>query len=267
MADVFMPHPLSPDYLANSNGNIIKKLKNSHKVLKGCVTCEGYINLHIMNKTIRKHRFVYECWKGLIPEGMQIDHIDGNPSNNKLSNLQALSPQEHSRKTREQNLFVVYPNRRRPLQRIHPDGTVDFFENLDNACLKTGIRRDTLLACLCGQLRSHRGCTWQYTAPVVIEGEIWCSLYGRQYNQLQVSSKGRIRFQSGRVSYGFLAQGYQAVRLDRRYKVHRLICLAFHGHPPSSEYSSVDHIDNTPSNNCIENLRWATMKMQNNNKR
>ena len=39
------------------------------------------------------HRIVWEAFNGPIQEGMEIDHIDGNPSNNRLENLRAVSHQ------------------------------------------------------------------------------------------------------------------------------------------------------------------------------
>lgn len=268
MADIFLPHPNHPKYLSNINGVVMKTLKKSFRIMDGSCNIEGYLNVNINGKLKRRHRFVYECWRGIIPDGLQIDHVDGDKANNKLDNLQALTPQEHRHKTvRQQIKKIVVSARNRPLQCTFPDGSSTTYESVTAACGATGIRRDAILRCLCDRTL-HRQCTWQWSAPTVIEGEVWCSLYGEHYSHLQVSSKGRIKFRSGRVSFGFSSQGYQAVSVGgKRYKVHRLICLAFNGLPPSPEHDTVDHIDMVKTNNCIENLRWATMKMQNNNKR
>ena len=42
------------------------------------------------------HRLVYTAFNGPIPEGMQIDHIDGDKTNNNLRNLRAVTPRENS---------------------------------------------------------------------------------------------------------------------------------------------------------------------------
>ncbi len=39
--------------------------------------------------------------------------------------------------------------------------------------------------------------------------------------------------------------------------VHRLVCEAFHGPPPTPEHE-VAHFDGDGANNCADNLRWAT---------
>lgn len=52
----------------------------------------GYLRL---NSIISIHRLVWETFKGEIPEGMVIDHIDGNRSNNSLSNLRLVTQSEN----------------------------------------------------------------------------------------------------------------------------------------------------------------------------
>lgn len=57
----------------------------------------GYA-IRICNLTRNKlllHRVVYELAHGPIPAGLQIDHIDGNRSNNFLANLRLVTHQEN----------------------------------------------------------------------------------------------------------------------------------------------------------------------------
>lgn len=66
--------------------------------------------------------------------------------------------------------------------------------------------------------------------------------------------------------------GYPCCRLHtgdggiEYHRVHRLVCLAFHGHPPT-EHHVVAHGDGTRANNIPSNLRWATLKENTNDRR
>ena len=42
------------------------------------------------------HRVVWEAFKGPIPKGWHVDHRDRNPSNNKLSNLKAMTAKDNT---------------------------------------------------------------------------------------------------------------------------------------------------------------------------
>jgi hypothetical protein len=60
--------------------------------------------------------------------------------------------------------------------------------------------------------------------------------------------------------------GYWQVRLSlskrtRAYRVHWLVCVAFHGKPKPGEQAS--HLDGDKNNNCADNLRWMSPKANN----
>ena len=61
----------------------------------------GYYYVNVRGKTYLAHRIIWEMEIGQIPEGMWIDHIDGDKGNNCLSNLRL--------STRSQNLANVPP--------------------------------------------------------------------------------------------------------------------------------------------------------------
>jgi len=48
---------------------------------------KGYIRVKISGKRYYAHRIIWEMFHEAIPEGIQIDHIDGDPYNNRIENL------------------------------------------------------------------------------------------------------------------------------------------------------------------------------------
>jgi hypothetical protein len=55
----------------------------------------GYLQVGVHGISKRAHRLVWEHCKGLIPDGLEIDHKDDNRTNNKIENLQLLTHQEN----------------------------------------------------------------------------------------------------------------------------------------------------------------------------
>lgn len=94
----------------------------------------------------------------------------------------------------------------------------------------------------------------------------WRPVAGFPYD---VSSDGRVRratggsnnAKPGRVLKGYTDKnGYVIVALSKEgkvhyRKVHRLVCVAFHG---TSQLPEVRHLDGNPANNHQHNLAWGT---------
>lgn len=106
------------------------------------------------------------------------------------------------------------------------------------------------------------------------EEEIWKSIIGYE-GLYEVSNVGRVRsidrivFQQGRnqkyrgkiMSPYLNNTGYFCVRLSknnkkRTFTIHRLVATAFIPNP--NNYPCVNHKDETPKNNNVENLEWCT---------
>jgi hypothetical protein len=66
---------------------------NNAKVRAGNVKPNGYRRVIINGVSYQEHRIIYKLIFGAEP-GTSVDHIDGNPSNNKAKNLRAASHTE-----------------------------------------------------------------------------------------------------------------------------------------------------------------------------
>lgn len=86
-------------------------------ILKAFPDKDGYLKVvvhhHKKSHNFILHRVIYESFVGLIPEGMTIDHIDGDKLNNNVRNLQLLTPEENAVKGNSQNWDMISPDGKR----------------------------------------------------------------------------------------------------------------------------------------------------------
>ena len=84
-------------------------LYDEPKELKG-TELNGYKVVSIRNGgtklQCRVHRIIWISQNGIIPEGYCIDHINNDKQDNRISNLQLLTPQENSHKAKEDGLYL-----------------------------------------------------------------------------------------------------------------------------------------------------------------
>lgn len=87
-------------YYISEEGEIISNYKDKPKKMASSVTHDGYIRIELKYEKgkARKflvHRLVYQAFVGKLKEGLVIDHIDGNRSNNHCTNLRLCTQKEN----------------------------------------------------------------------------------------------------------------------------------------------------------------------------
>lgn len=106
--------------------------------------------------------------------------------------------------------------------------------------------------------------------PVASKEGLMASSHGRVMlpQSVIVMPNGGLKLIKPRPSFGFKTKAskgasHSSLNVQSRkfgnVKVHRAVCEAFHGPPPSKK-SVVIHIDENSLNNLPENLRWGTQK-------
>jgi len=101
----------------------------------GTITQRGYIHAKINNKTYQAHRLIYIWHNGDIPEGLQIDHINGVKDDNRIENLRLVTNQENQFNTQAKGYYWDKPKSKFRTQitldgkRIH----IGYFNNENDA--------------------------------------------------------------------------------------------------------------------------------------
>ncbi len=102
---------------------------------------------------------------------------------------------------------------------------------------------------------------WAYN-PDVCDGEVWKPVVGYE-GLYEVSNFGRVRKLEYRLMSGHNHKGYVRVNLTKDGEkksvfVHRLVAEAFLPNPDS--YPIINHKDERPGNNRVDNLEWCDHK-------
>lgn len=153
--------------LNNMEGRIDKSQRfyKAHFVKQFFTQRYWYANLthNGIRKDYRVHRLVYRTYKGDIPVGMVIDHIDGNTRNNNIDNLRCVTISENCR-----NPNTKYKVSKTVLQ-IDPKTKeiIAKFKSISDAEVAMGRNYSPCMAshigdCCKGNRRTAHGFIWQY---------------------------------------------------------------------------------------------------------
>ena len=208
------------------------------------------------------------------PDGStwQVHHRDGNKANNRLDNLEYVTP--------SQNAIASYASQSRRcggaqqsipvMWRAVGSQSWTASPSITQAAQELGVSRGSV-SNASRQGKAVKGYEFQLadnreTGP--LEGEDWQQMYdpvsGLKVPGRMVSSFGRIKSKTGLVSWGCLEKsGYYRTAISlssskRVERVHRLVTFAFLGPPPSQHRTHVNHKDLDKGNNAAENLEYVT---------
>jgi hypothetical protein len=150
------------DYLVSSDGEVYRKVTNGKKVLKKYKRNGGYEYVAIISNGKRKkfsvHRIVCQAFHSKPFDKFEVNHIDGNPSNNKAENLEWVSASENQLHSRyilgNQTGFKDKP--------IICLDTGEMFVSTRDAWRKTGISYCHISECASGKRKTAGGRRWGY---------------------------------------------------------------------------------------------------------
>ena len=125
------------DYFSYGGGQLYWKVQLSSRGVKGTAAGHlhkqtGYVRVGVCGKQYGVHRIVWElCHNKFIPLGYQIDHIDGDRSNNDIDNLRLVTSQQNKWNLKECKGWVYADGNYQA--RIKLNGKVIVLGHFDNA--------------------------------------------------------------------------------------------------------------------------------------
>lgn len=160
-----------------SNLGRVRSLKVGNiKNLKPRIITGGYFQVGLCKDNKRSfflvHRLVWEAFIGTIPEGMQVNHIDEDKTNNRLDNLNLLTCKENcNHGTRNKRISKKLKGAKRPeitIRQSKPltQNTLDghFVREWMSAAEagKNGFNHRHISECCLGKRKTHKGYKWMY---------------------------------------------------------------------------------------------------------
>ena len=152
MEKKYYKHPVFSNYAANKNGEVIN-VKTGRNI-KMSKICNGYLKFTICNKKLIKpkdylqHRFVFEVFKGPIPRFFEIDHINGDKTDNQKINLQLLTHKQNIEKSKNKPIISISIK----------TGEKRRFDSIKKAGIELDITYSSISK-ICCQRKSHKTST------------------------------------------------------------------------------------------------------------
>lgn len=162
------------EYPCGANSEIYSHL--TKKYLKGTVDEDGYIIVRLKctdgkRRLFKWHRVIWTYFYGAIPEGYEINHLDENKQNNRLSNLSLTSHVENCNwKSRNERIATKrknHPLLSKQVVAVDKDGVVVMEFPSANEAGRNGFSQSAISAC-CNNCylkdgnRFYKGYYWYY---------------------------------------------------------------------------------------------------------
>ena len=244
------------------------------RITTGSLCTSGYRQVQIYHNSFLVHRVVAHAFLGLPQneEAWQVHHRDGNKSNNRMNNLEYVTPAmnlKHSYKLNPGRGNGA-DSRSRPVM-WRPEGGQMWktFPSITSAARNLGISTAAVSRCCCrgtGGVGEFKFAEAPAYPP--LHGEKWVQLMdvtGIEIPSRQVSSFGRLKSSGGHISQGcrhptgyFVTGISRGKDVKRAVLVHQLVAYSFLGPPPTPAHTQINHKDLDRSNNRVDNLEYVT---------
>jgi hypothetical protein len=271
MCEIWKMVKYAPNYEISNLGNIKNKktnrlltinyerLKKDNKRARPGLSHNGKIKGYYLHRIVAEH-FLDN------PDNLpEVNHIDGDYYNNKLSNLEWISKLDNMRHASENKLMKRYT--RKVIIKNLETGCIKRFESVTKCAeyLNYSIGKVTLT---CRDKRKDKIYDIEYLDKEernIDETDIIWKAYP-ECDKYLVSNTGEVKnAKTGRIMMGSKQNGYRFLCLylgkdipKMNRLVHRMIAQTFLDNPEDKPV--VNHKDTNILNNHVDNLEWVTYK-------
>jgi len=263
------------NYEISNLGNV--KNTNTGRLLKSC-KLGGYAVVGLCKtkvKTMQVHRLVAIAFITNPENKPHVNHIDKNPLNNNLNNLEWNTASENN--FHKSKGIIQKTNQNKSVCRIHKDTNeiLEKYESIElaaNWLFNNGMGknihslRTNISNVIRGICKTSQGYKWELEEQLSYENELWkeIKINRLECNDYYISNLGRFKNNKGIIMKNYKPHhsGYIYVRVNKqKFAIHRLVALMFI--PNIENKPFVNHIDGNKINNCLVNLEWVTCSENN----
>lgn len=162
------------DVWVSANGTAITNGRADGRY-RGIATSGNYLKVSLGRRKVSMHVLVYELFVERIPDGLDIDHINGDPTDNRAENLRAVSKSANMRnpitKVRlKRSMHRFQPLAAKAVMRrvygvsVETGKKIGPFESLAEAERRTGVGHQCIAHCASGyrNRKTAGGYRWLY---------------------------------------------------------------------------------------------------------
>ncbi len=241
--------------IKNSDGRILKPY-NSQKYKQIKLVING------VSKGFLIHRLVAMTFLFNIENKECVNHIDGNKSNNNVTNLEWVTNSEngiHSIKVLKNG------GKSKSVLQYTDDGKfIKRFESAKIASEETNVSISTIRKCIY-EKKSSKGFRWEYEIEIIHQDVNLTDFIDiPEFERYMINRCGKIY---SKFSHRLLTpiideeEGYETIglrknKISHKIYVHRLVALTFIENPHNLPF--VNHMNGKKGDNRVENLEWIT---------
>lgn len=262
MTEIWKDIAQDNNYQVSNFGNIHSKKTDT--ILKCSSIRSGYKSASIAKKNLKVHRIVAEAFiKNDDPDKkIFVNHIDGNKLNNRVDNLEWVTPSDNVNHAVKTGLIKTTLRRVNQLDKT-TGALIATFESLKEAREKTNVDDTSICKCCKNIQNTAGGYKWEFTDKNPNEDPIDLSEFVKveNFKNYLVSKDAQVYSISFKklMKQHTNADGYKTIQLTENkakkdYLVHRLVAMHFIKNDDPENKVTVNHKDKDKTNNNVSNL-------------